>query len=399
MIVVAFAATLATCSVAIAPSPAPPGFASLLIGGPGDTSRGTVLRPAGCGPGNLTRPGADWEHDHGTMSFVFDQTYADFGSYYLNNATSTCVNANGGLCFARQFLAGSTLPMRPNRRYIVAAVVRTSFPPATAEIDPQIRVYATAPTGKPGDQPADYIYQRMAGLPSSTVAGVDGWQRWEWSFVTPPVVVSAWLSFNEFIVAGSPMPSFEMADLAVIETSPVPLTPLPGVSGAVFRGSAGALPMAITECSNARVTTSAAQYDFVTSKDTIAARQMIDAPRQVASWSLSASLAGLTVLSSKPGAAGHCVLGNEALSIGVQPDGVMVFVPQHNDITMTLTNVIGGTFNRLTSGDLLSEDDLGGLTVTPHIPLGSGRLVSATTLRICQALICERRVVVRERLV
>ncbi len=373
------AAALAVFSVATTPPPpAPPGFASLLVGGPGDTSRGTVLRPAGCGTGNLTRPGADWEHDHGNLSFVFDQTYSDFGSYRLDNTTATCVNAKGGMCFARQFLAGSTLPMLPNRRYIVAAVVRTSFPPMTAEVDPQIRVYATAPTGKPGDQPADYIFQRMAGIPSSTSAGLDGWQRWEWSFVTPPVVVSAWLSVNEFIVAGTPMPSFEMADLAIIETPPMALTPLPGVSGAVFRGSVGSLPMVISECSIARVTTTAAQYDFSPSNNTIAARQRIDAPRQVASWSLSASFAGLTVLSFQPGAAGHCVLGNAALSIGVQPDGVMVFVPQHDDLTITLTNMIGGTFNRLTSGDLLSEDELGGITVTPHIPLGSGRPVSTT---------------------
>lgn len=163
---------------------------------------------------------------------------------------------------------------------------------------------------------------------------------------------------HRFINDHAPMPSLAIADLALIETTAAPLVPLPGTSGAVFRGSVGDLEMTISNCSAARVTTTAAQYNFLPADGTIEAWQRIDFPRQVGTWNLSVSLAGLAVLSFKRGPRGHCVLGNAAISIGVQPDGVLVLVPQR-DATITLTNHIGGTFNRLSTGNLLSEDDFG----------------------------------------
>ena len=184
---------------------------------------------------------------------------------------------------------------------------------------------------------------------------------------------------HRFINDHAPMPSLAIADLALIEITAAPLVPLPGTSGAVFRGSVGALEMTISNCSAARVTTTAAQYNFLPTDATIEAWQRIDFPRQVGTWNLSVSLAGLAVLSFKRGPRGHCVLGNAGISIGVQPDGVLVLVPQR-DATVTLTNHIGGTFNRLSTGNLLSEDDFGGITVTPQIPLGSGRPARCSVL-------------------
>eukprot|EP01048_Picozoa_sp_COSAG05_P018913 COSAG05_NODE_2856_length_2569_cov_8.796761_2_plen_544_part_00 len=357
------------------PPAAPAGFAALLIGGIKDTSRGKVLRPQY--GANLTQPGARWYHDHGNMSFTFQQTYADFGSYRLQTGSSSCKAGDFvGMCFARQSISGfDDVPLRPNRRYIVAATIRTSFPRVSAEIDLQMRLASADGLGI-------FAFDRTGGFPHSTSPGVDGWARWEWTFVTPPNIASGIPTINEYVLADTQMPSVEIADWAVIETSPVPVTPLPGISGAIFRGSVGELPMAVYECSVGQITTTAARYIFTESNSTIEAWQQIDAQRHIASWTLSVPLVGLRVLRFDPGPeVNSCVLGNQHLSIGVQPDGLLALIP-HVESEITLTNKIGGQFNRFdrSSGDLLSEDDLGGLTANPHIPSGSGRLARCTVL-------------------
>ena len=180
--------------------------------------------------------------------------------------------------------------------------------------------------------------------------------------------------FQEYVQNLTAMPHLEIADLAFVETAAEPLKPLPGATGLTFRGSAGSLPMNVQSCTvEGGIATNAANYTFSAAANTIQAFQNIDVSRQVAEWELEGvSLVGLKVLKFVPGHAGRCVLGNAAISIGVQVDGLLGFVP-HQDTNITLTNSIGGDFNRISNGHLLSEDDDGGLTVTPAIPLGSGR--------------------------
>eukprot|EP01051_Picozoa_sp_SAG22_P040486 SAG22_NODE_21876_length_253_cov_0.675325_1_plen_84_part_11 len=61
-----------------APPPAPPGFASLLVGD--SDPRGLVLRPPNF---TLTKPGAGWSRWHSAGFFQYEQTFSDFGSYSL----------------------------------------------------------------------------------------------------------------------------------------------------------------------------------------------------------------------------------------------------------------------------------------------------------------------------
>ena len=134
--------------------------------------------------------------------------------------------------------------------------------------------------------------------------------------------------------------------------------------------------MAVISCSVAGgAVTTGANYTWDETTGTVQALQNIDFPRQVAEWQLSVPLVGLQVLNFVAGPAGRCVVGNSDITIGVQVDGLLGFAPQGTaDINLTLTILFESNFNRVHDGHLLSEDDWGGLTVTPWAPLGSGRL-------------------------
>src|SRR5699024_5444841 len=96
----------------------------------------------------------------------------------------------------------------------------------------------------------------------------------------------------------------------------------------------------------------------------------------LAKWHSSLSLAGLSVDKQNDKV---CVLSNDQLTIGIQCDSLMVINPQQK-LSMTLTNLFGGDFNRYARGYLYSADDFGGITVTPYIPAGTGLRVQSKLL-------------------
>ena len=383
-------------------SAAPAGFKALLVG---DTdSRGSVLPIPNL---TLTVPGASWAAYPIDYTFTYNQTYSDYGSYRLtltNNGHpgsgsaawraqdegTICVcPATAFACTGSQVPEGpavapswprgpgetaATLPLRPNRRYIVAAVIRTLFPRLTTEINLGVSLWDDGGPATP--VPSALVgADRVGGLPSSTRElphNVDGWVRYEWSFVTPPNVARGMPVFQQYITNLTAMPQLEIAELVLVETAAEPLKPLPGAEGLEFKGSAGSLPMSVLECTAAKAVTTAANYTFF-ENGTVHAWQNLEFPRLVAEWQLSVQLSDLKVLSFVSGAAGRCIVGNSAISIGVQVDGLLGFVPQV-DAVATLVNSFGGDFNRIHDGHLLTEDDFGGMTVTPAIPAGSGKL-------------------------
>ena len=157
-------------------NPAPPGFRQLLVGNV--DSRGVVLRPPNL---TLTEPGAVTKSYpplqsvwyHGGTTLTFNQTYSDYGSYIWTDNRTVCGSSCVGVTWTPQ-----TFELHPNRKYIVAAVIRTSFPRDSTEIN--LGMY--------------YIHNgshmnmsRFGGLPNSTAridGNVDGWYRWEWEVVT-----------------------------------------------------------------------------------------------------------------------------------------------------------------------------------------------------------------------
>ena len=366
------------------PAAAPAGFSELLLGA--SDPRGAVLRPPNL---TLTHPNAVWAHTN--YQFEYNQTYSDFGSYTL--ATNPSLGGDTCVCPKARFACiGAQLPdggrgtgtaapaphvpksaqvLLPHRRYILIAVIRDQLARLGTEINLGARLWDAKGEELVGAN-------RVGGMPASTRAipgNVDGWIRYEWTFTTPPTIAYGLPMFEEYVHNLTAMPHLEIADLAFVETAAEPLKPLPGATGLTFRGSAGSLPMNVQSCTvEGGIATNAANYTFSAAANTIQAFQNIDVSRQVAEWELEGvSLVGLKVLKFVPGHAGRCVLGNAAISIGVQVDGLLGFVP-HQDANITLTNSIGGKFNRIFNGHLLSEDDDGGFTVTPAIPLGSGRL-------------------------
>jgi hypothetical protein len=191
-----------------------------------------------------------------------------------------------------------------------------------------------------------------------------------------------------YVQNGASMPELSLADLAVIETPRHRTAALGPVDGLRFQGDKGALAMGmqVLSCNTTHVMTTNSMYTLGSASSwgsingTITVVQQIDMNRPVGQWALSVPLHGLSVLDHSPA---RCVLGNSKISIGVQADGLLGLVPQgdNQEVTATLTSLIGGSFNRFTDGHLVSLDDWGGLTVTPAVPRGSGILPRAQLLK------------------
>ena len=390
-------AVAAACALAAAPYPPPPGFASLLIGDA--DPRGRVLRPPNA---SLGTSGAIW--DHGDCNLTYEQTFAERGTYALRSKWGEACNYTGRSyakeCRCDLWTKGGdgehAFPLRPNRRYIVAAVVRAELDRLGVEVNlgvPQVLRLEGSSIGQHANG------SRFGGLPASTRAlrpNVDGWVRWEWEMVTPLRTDVRWgsLMLRVYVAQGVAMPSLSLADFAVIETPPAPPPRLAGAAALRFRGGAGALTMGmrVLSCGSDRILTTAAEYVIDAAGGTINVSQRVDMSRALGQWALSAPLTDLAVLETDPTL---CVLGNSYVALGVQADGLLGIVPQQQRqgrghrqqdygqgqaLTATLTNQFGGAFNRFAEGSLLSLDDWGGLTVTPALPRGSGLLPRATLL-------------------
>lgn len=379
--------------------PAPPGWKGLLI--EANDPRGKVLRPSNF---TLSQPNAGWSRWHSAGYFKYEQTYSDFGSYVLTThypggrcptgpgcdpkRVGQTVGCQGSELSALHhpvppLIRPTVVPIGPNRRYMAVAVVRTSFPRFTTEVN--LRLF-------PYDSSGNMLNSTQvgAGLPSNTSsqqAAIDGWIRFEWEIVTPwfPNLAGGALGVGFTFGCGDSVPGLGLADFALVEM-PLAVREFNIGDGLQFAGGVGGLQMDITACTATDLTTTSAHY-HIEPTGTVTMSQRIDFPRILATWRASPGvLRGLRLLHSSPD---RCVLGNSWISIGVQSDGLLGFVPHNNrsslthtnrNVTLTLTSFYGGDFNRLTWGHLLSEDDFGGLTVSPDPGRGSGRLPRWTVL-------------------
>ena len=325
----------------------------LLIGN--SDPRGTVLRPNDF---NLTQPGADWKNQ-ADARFVYDSLASSY-RFELDYDNIT-----------RGMWGKQAVSIQPNRRYILAAVVKTDFVRSENEMTLGVQYL---------DSNGDAISGgRYSGLPAKTNAGAGGWERWEWTFVSrsnDDNAVSGRLYCKALGGDSGSSISLRMADWALIELPADSLTPFAPGEGVTFDGNAGDLDMAVLSVvedeNDIIVVTTGARYVFSKLHSTIRMEQRLGMKRHLATWTSSLSLAGLTVLERDDQ---KCILGNANVTFGVQMDSLLGMVP-HNELEMTLENALGGDFNRYNeiSGDILSEDDFGGFTVNPYIPRGTGRL-------------------------
>lgn len=349
--------------------PAPVSFRRLLVG---DTDpRGIILRPANC---TLTAPHAILDN-HENVTMTFQHTYSDIGSYAWANSATRCHGACVGVTSTKQ-----VWQMKPNRRYIVAAVIRTAFPRLTTEVNIGTYLIHNGHTHDTHKLVHTHMNgSRSGGLPSNSSeidGNVDGFVRWEWEFVTPAdrEVQAGALSIHVYASWKVPL-QLDIADFAVIETPPATPAPFDVGGGLTFRGGAGSLNMRVLKCSTTQVLTTAARYTFDLARDTIDAEQQIEMSRPVSRWSISRPLRGLEVVASS---VSQCVLvtGDKSLSIGVQMDGLLGFVPHDVPLELTVASKFSGTFSRAADGHILTEDDWGGFTVSPWMQQGSGRVAA-----------------------
>jgi hypothetical protein len=256
-----------------------------------------------------------------------------------------------------------TLPLKPNRNYIISALINCDFQRPT-EINLGMATRDAA--GK-------LALVQVNGLPNQT----HGWQRWEWEITTDPRAAHGLVELD--VYQFGEYDTFAIADLCFIELPPASLPVYAPGEGATFRGSAGNLPMHVERVEQTPdgwiVETTGARFTFDSRSDTLEIEQRIEHARPLSRWQLSMPLAGLQIIRED---ASVCVLANAHLTFGIQCDSLVMVVP-HEDANLRCKSAIGGKWNRLEAGHLLAMDDYGGFAVNPDLPAGTGLLARVDT--------------------
>lgn len=272
--------------------------------------------------------------------------------------------------------------VKPNRNYLISALVYCDFDRANSEVNMGIRTGAGADitTGDPKGEGRTTLIDGFHGLPATTNGQ---WLRFETTVTTPPEAkkgrfYGAWYGFED------PNEVFCIADMEVIELPEETLKPLGVGEGLVFGGSSGMYDMKVetpsVTSSSVTVRTNGAEYIFDKNSSIITVNQRIGNPRTLATIQLDRALTNLQVSGTPTQKEAILTTGDGGLSFGIQMDGMMLISTHGSDATFTLTSQIGGKWNRLLNGNLIASDDTGGFTVNPAIPLGTGRLARCNVI-------------------
>lgn len=312
---------------------------------------------------NLGDKPMSWDEDY--TSFV----YSAPGHYRLSR-----ISGENSYFFSP---TGYVFDVKPNRNYLVSALVYCDFDRVNSEVNIGMRVgagTAEVTTADPkGEKPITLI-DGFHGLPADTNGQ---WLRFETTVTTPPDAkkarfYGAWYGFT------NPEEVFCIADMEVSELPENALSPLGVGEGLVFGGSSGMYDMKVetptATSSSIAVKTNGAEYIFNKNNSSITVKQRIGNPRTLATIQLDKALTNLQVHGTPTKKEVVLTTGDGGLSFGIQMDGMMLISTHGSDANVTLTSLIGGKWNRLLNGNLISADDTGGFTVNPAIPLGTGRL-------------------------
>lgn len=326
---------------------------------------------------DLGKPDAQWSTANGTQ-MVYEKPESSFGYYRLlldNLPSSETAKKGQAVKRVTEVISRHGVPVKANRLYLLSALVKTEFVRRRLEINVSMR-FMDAEGKRVGSR-------QLFGLPDKT-EGPDGWQRMEWVVIVPDdprihegraCLTPGWIGYEQ-------QPEICIADFVFAELPTKPLEPTARGEGVTFPGGVGALPMKVESARSNDgvivVETTGARYEFQTSENTILASQRIDFARDLAKWKSSVSLADLRIDQQNDDV---CVLSNEHVTIGVQADSMVVFNP-HEEMEMTLTNLLGGDFNRYARGHVYSTDDFGGITVNPYCPPGTGRVPRSSLLTV-----------------
>jgi hypothetical protein len=325
---------------------------------------------------DLGKPGASiFMHD---LSLQYEKVDSTYGCYRL-----TITNNDNPIS-----LSDSSTTFLPNRRYVLSILLNTNFTRVQAGKEYASEINAGLYTENHQDkiqrdtlESEDAFHWRkiayssgyMNGLPENT----HGWARWEWEFTTADRAGQGQFWLRAFALKDY---DIRIADVKFIELPALPVIPFKKGEGVTFRGGPGKLQMVVnkteTQKGLLKISTNAVAYTIDTKNNIISGTQLLEKQRQVCVWKFSVPLERLEVLKQDSTV---CVLANDYLTMGLQCDGMLMIAPQQK-MSLIAENKIGGKWNRLISGQLISLDDWGGYTVNPTIPLGCGKLPETEVL-------------------
>lgn len=311
-----------------------------------------------------------------TKSGAVARSGSDAGLLYTNLSGDTdCyqIKANPSYPTYTQVESRKIFQAKGNRTYKLSMLVNTNLTQQNCEVS-----VGFAFRNEEGQK----LCHRTTGLPVTTSGE---WVRFEYEFTAPGVKecdAAFYALYSDRAYSEDSGYDYTernacyVSDLRVIEMEPKTLTPLSPGEGMTFGGSSGGLGMKIEDVSvNANlitVRTGGASFQFDKSTNTITGTQLINQKRKVVTLSLNKPLARLAVFSQSENEV-ILTTGENGASFGVQMDGMM-FISNHGsmDLITTCTSNINGEWNRLAYGHLIALDKIGGFTVNPSIPDGTG---------------------------
>ncbi|MBO5007597.1 MAG: hypothetical protein J6D26_02040 [Clostridia bacterium] len=307
---------------------------------------------------DLTKTGAKFNSKETTAYTTFHSLDGTTGCYMLTPKTG------------RNVLSQGSMSLKPNRNYILTALIYSDYSRDNCEVDIILKSY---------DKDGNLSHSNRIGTPAKT----DGWQRIEKTFTTGAVCNSGLINIALY---GFSIPdnanSFYISDLHIIELPAEEITPLSPGEGMIFGGSSGKYNMKVSDVTTGdetiTVKTTAVKFVFNKSDDTVLISQHINTERNLVSLTLNKSLQNLSLLSKSDNEA-VLTTGEGGVTFGVQMDSMML-ISNHGDTDLQINceSVFKGDWNRSYQGHVVSKDDLGGFTINPYIPLGTGRLCRYT---------------------
>lgn len=301
--------------------------------------------------------------------FSIDKRYTTYDFIPLSDEENGCYLIKRGeeIKEAPYFMNPFWLDVKPNRNYKVTALVWCDFDRDDCEVNMGMYI-----RGK--DEKTVTLIDTFHGLPADTGGE---WFRFETTVTTPPDAMQARF-YGEFAgFKAEDDGEFYIADVDVFEMPEEELIPLGVGEGLNFGGSSGMLDMKIESVFEndeiISIAASGAKYEFYKLEDTINVSQQIGQERIVASLTPDKSLRDLKILTNTDKEV-ILTTGEGGLSFGVQMDGLMLVSTHGDDVQIRVESKIGGLWNRLLDGNLIAMDEVGGFTVNPAIPLGTGRV-------------------------
>lgn len=274
------------------------------------------------------------------------------------------------------FMNGNNLTVKPNRNYLLSALVWCDFDKTDCEVYMGMYIWGKSENGETDSKVT--LIDIFHGLPPDTNGQ---WYRFE-TILTTPEDASVCRVFGQYSgFADETDGVFYLGDIDLYELPEATLTPLNEGEGLTFGGSSGMFNMKVSDVKEngdlITISTNGSEHVFDKANDTITISQKIGLERELAVLTLNKPLENLE-LKSRTDNEAILTTGADGVSFGVQMDGMLIMSTQGSDLEVNVESQMGGFWNRLRDGNLICMDDVGGFSVNPAIPLGTGRLARYT---------------------